>query len=152
MRYGPITESFSNDFSSSVKLGKLVRFSAEASWQEDGQALAPSGAGVSQACYVARLDGEFPARDEEYSIVDDFEQRWYKLRRPSMLCLASHAPGTTPGNADAHRMCYLARRGWGESKHEPVTGIGTHDTFGELTVDTRTESLVCTPALVAFGD
>ncbi|MBM4268357.1 MAG: hypothetical protein FJ144_17395 [Deltaproteobacteria bacterium] len=85
----------------------------------------------------------------EAKVADVFENRRYDLRKPSRLCLAAGYDGQVASNPDAHLMCYRAIYAADYPPQERVVGrIHTHDVFGEMILDTKSEQDLCVRATV----
>jgi hypothetical protein len=114
-----------------------------------GPATAPTSDLDHFKCYRVRLtpgSARFP-RGIQASVVDQFEDRLYNVRRPTRLCTPVDKDGGGITDPDGHLMCYRVTPASGEPSHTPVTGqIHTANQFGAGRLNTIREDELCVPA------
>ena len=80
------------------------------------------------------------------TVLDQFEDRVYDLRKPKRLCNAVDKNGEGIQNPDAHLLCYQGKRAKGQPKHVKRSGVNLHTQFGPEKLDTKTEEELCVPS------
>jgi hypothetical protein len=80
------------------------------------------------------------------SVSDQFEDRKYDLKKPRRLCNAVEKNGEGIKNADAHLLCYQAKRASGEAKHAKRLGVNVNTQLpSPAQMDTKKENQLCVP-------
>jgi hypothetical protein len=112
--------------------------------------LPPPGAADHYKCYkvkISRGTPKFP-RGVTATVVDQFENRVYDIKKPRRLCVPVDKNGEGIERPAAHLMCYRVRRARGQPNHTRVEGqIHTNNQFGLGQLDTVKEEDLCVPAL-----
>ena len=83
-------------------------------------------------------------------LINEFlEDRSYKLRRPTRLCLPATVNGEAPINRDLNFLCYDVRRSRGEPRHQrPSSDLAATNIFSSHDIVTRREARLCLPAQI----
>ena len=84
-------------------------------------------------CYWINRDGQSPKywpSGVERHLIDDFEDRRYRLSRPTRLCMPVDVDGSSVKQPEGKLFCYKAKRGKGEASHQRISGLNTGDLFG----------------------
>jgi cysteine-rich repeat protein len=112
----------------------------------------PSGAANHYRCWKAKRNehsSPFPS-GVQASVVEQFENRLYDIKRPGHLCTPVHKNGEPILHSNVNLMCYRARPARKQPKHTPLKGvIHTENQFGSGRLNTRKEAELCVPAQLA---
>jgi hypothetical protein len=80
-------------------------------------------------------------------VVDQFENRFYDLRKPLHLCNAVDKNGEGLKNAMAHLLCYKAKKTGGQLKHTQRRNINVNTQLSApLLLDSKKEDELCVPS------
>jgi hypothetical protein len=80
-------------------------------------------------------------------VVEQFENRFYDLRKPRHLCNAVDKNGEGIKNAAAHLLCYPAKKVSGQLKHTQRLSINVNTQFpAPLLLDSKKEEELCVPS------
>lgn len=144
-----VTDSFGTLSLDTVKPDRLL---AAANKVLGAPAPPPSPGLDHYKCYKVKVSAGTPklAQGTQAAFADQFEDRLYRIVKPSRLCSPVSIGGGTLQHPSAHILCYVARAAAGEPSHTKVVGtIHTTDRFGSLRLDTVREAELCVPALVS---
>ena len=102
-------------------------------------------------CYKVRVTpgtDKF-AKDVQATVVDQFENRLYDVKKPFRLCTPVGKNGAEIINPAGHLMCYKAKRADGQPDHVKVEGqIHLSNQLGiDQRLDTVKEETLCVPAV-----
>jgi len=102
-------------------------------------------------CYkikVTKGTAKFP-KGVQATVVDQFENRVYDIKKPFELCTPVDKNGEGILNPAGHLMCYKAKRAKDQAKHTKVEGrIHINNQFGlDQQLDTVKELKLCVPAV-----
>jgi cysteine-rich repeat protein len=103
-------------------------------------------------CYKVKISHGTPkfAKGVQASVVDQFEDRIYDVKKPRHLCVPVDKDGSGITHEGGHLMCYKAKA---TTPHTKVTGqIHTANQFGLGQLDTIKEEELCVPALAHVQD
>jgi hypothetical protein len=97
-------------------------------------------------CYRVNLvGGEFTRL--QVSVLDQFEDRLYDVKKPRLLCNPVDKNGEGITNLAGHLMCYQVKAASGQPQHQRISGqIFTFTQFGSEQLDTIKERHLCVPA------
>jgi hypothetical protein len=70
----------------------------------------------------------------------------FTLKKPRLLCNPVDKNGEGIKNADAHLVCYQAKRASGVPKHARLSGVQTNNQFGVEVQGTIKERTLCIPS------
>jgi hypothetical protein len=88
-------------------------------------------------CYRATTTKGTPKFEPlEVSLADQFEDKFFDVKKPVSLCNPASKDGGEIIDPDTHLKGYKIKKSKGEVKHERQTGIKVINRFGELFVDT----------------
>jgi hypothetical protein len=114
-----------------------------------GPAAEPTSSLDHYKCYKVKITAGTPKFVKKtVQVVDQFENRFYDLKKPSRLCTPVDKNGEGINDDVTHLLCYKAKRSPGEANHQRVLGtINTANQFGAEQLDTLKEEEFCVPAL-----